>query len=177
MPGSVVLSSEEVTKSHLYFQVWSLEDSQRERALEIQRRRELVAAKKANALKALERAAERQKAIAAALANAQEQAASQPASMANPGPVPNPEAAQSAMSQPHIAVANGQQQSNGLAVQQEQAAIATAAVAANLDSGGDRRKRWAIIDWLHMSPCDATYANLCSAECRSKLKQPTALRQ
>ena len=121
--------------------MWSLEDSQRERALEIHRRRELVAAKKANALKALERAAERQKALAAALASAQEQAASQAASQ--PASLATPEAAtQATLVQPVISAVNGLHKSHGLPGQQEQAVIASPAVPMSADSGGDRRKRW-----------------------------------
>ena len=121
--------------------MWSLEDCQKERALEIQRRRELVAAKKANALKALERAAERQKALAAALASAQEQAAAHAASQLTALLAPAA-AAQAPTAQQTSPAVLGQRQSNGIAGQQEEAAIASATVPINLDSGGDRRKRW-----------------------------------
>ena len=64
-----------------FCQVWSREEVMRERSLELQRRRELLAAKRANALKALERAAERREAVAAALEIAQQQAASHSAAL------------------------------------------------------------------------------------------------
>lgn len=67
-------------------QVWSLEDARKERAVEIQRRRELLAVRKANALKAMERAAERQMAMAAA--RAASQAASQAAAVMSGEPAP-----------------------------------------------------------------------------------------
>lgn len=53
-------------------QEWSLEEAKSERAAEIQRRRELLAVRKANALKAAERAAERRLALAASLRAASE---------------------------------------------------------------------------------------------------------
>ena len=42
-------------------QEWSPEEAKRERAIELQRKRELLAAKRANAAKAAERAAERER--------------------------------------------------------------------------------------------------------------------
>ena len=74
-------------------QEWSPEEAKRERAIELQRKRELLAAKRANAAKAAERAAERERererlaALAAAtLASAADQKANGTVSQQEPVP-------------------------------------------------------------------------------------------
>lgn len=75
-------------------QEWSPEEAKRERAIELQRKRELLAAKRANAAKAAERAAERERERLAALAAATlASAADHPANGTVPQQEPIPAAA------------------------------------------------------------------------------------